>query len=151
MGWWDSGVLDGDPALDVLDAAARILGLDEDTSMELYPLDQIPAEVAEVTRAALAGRDLAALRDEITAPGGDPAWRAVCAQVLGALAMAVGAPLGGFAAEVVAAAESDPEWADAGSADRAAVMAALAAAARTYQGAPVAMGGTTLMAAIAGR
>lgn len=147
MGWWGCGVLDGDSPLDVLDAFADKLGLSSETSLGMYPLPGMPTEVATLVRDALTDVDLAVLRNEL-ASSDDSAWgvesRAVCTQVVGAIVMAVGAPLGAFRSEVIAAANADPAWATDGSDERTAAMAALAAAAKSYSGTPVASSGTTL-------
>lgn len=153
MGWWGFGVLDGDTALDALDAAMGRLGVDEDTSMGVYPLDRMTGEVRATLRTALEGRDLGELLDQI-APAVDDEWgaehRATYTQVLGALAMAAGVPLGGFADVVVAAAESDPAWSQDRNEERTAAMAELAAAVRSYDGTAVAMTGTPLFEQILG-
>lgn len=155
MGWWGCGVLDGDSPLDVLDAVSSRLGLSDDVSFGLYPLASITTEVAAAARPVFEAADLVALRDELAPDdGGDGDWgaehRAVCTQVIGALAMAVGAPLGELRDEVVAAAEADPGWADEASDERTAAMAELAAAARSYDGTPIKVSGTTLFEKIMG-
>lgn len=149
MGQWGAGVLDGDSPLDVLDWTANRIGLTEELRVDLYPLDRMDPATRDALAAALAIHSPAGLYGELLDDSTDPAWQATAAQVLGAVAMAAGVPIDAtFAAAVIAAAESDPEWAHTQDAERAEVMAELVTAVRDYDGTPRALSGTPLFEAI---
>jgi hypothetical protein len=123
MGWWDCGVLGGDPPLDAIADIEEVLGIED-----LYPVGSIEDRDAVAARFGELG--LGVVCDTVAGRGD----RHVATQVVTVVAMAVGAPLGDFAQRARDAAESDP-WA-AQEPERRQVMDALVAAIDAYDGTP---------------
>jgi hypothetical protein len=123
MGWWGTGVLEGDPSLDVLCHIETLIGHDD-----LYPLEAIdePDVVARLLVGYPGG--LSKLAED----SDDSYYQGLSTQVVGVVAMAVGAVLGDFADKVRAAARDD-DWAGTDS-DRRASMDQLVAAVDGHAG-----------------